>query len=93
MKKILAIIIAAVMIAACSVTAFAETTNVSYDVQPSYTVAIPASVTLGDAAVTADITASDVILEGGKRRQRDRDWRYRCDLHGRWQQNPHLLRS
>ena len=67
MKKILAIIIAAVMIAACSVTAFAETTNVSYDVQPSYTVAIPASVTLGDAAVTADITASDVILEGGKK--------------------------
>ena len=66
MKKLLAIIIAAVMIAACSVTAFAETTNVSYNVDPSYTVSIPAAVTLGDSAVEADITASDVILEGGK---------------------------
>ena len=66
MKKLLAIILAAVMIAACSVTAFAETTNVSYNVDPSYTVAIPASVTLSDADVTADVTASDVILEGGK---------------------------
>ena len=67
MKKILAIIIAAVMIAACTVTAFADTTDVSYDVQPSYTVTIPAAVTLGDSAVEADITASDVILEGGKK--------------------------
>ena len=66
MKKILAIIIAAVMIAACTVTAFAETTNVSYNVDPSYTVSIPAAVTLGDSAVEADITASDVILEDGK---------------------------
>ena len=66
MKKILAIILAALMIAACSVTAFAETTNVSYNVDPSYTVSIPAAVTLGDSAVEADITASDVILEGGK---------------------------
>ena len=66
MKKLLAIVLAALMIAACSVTAFAETTDVSYDVQPSYTVSIPAAVTLGDSAVEADITASDVILEGGK---------------------------
>lgn len=66
MKKLLAIIIAAVMIAACSVTAFAETTNVSYNVDPSYTVSIPAAVTLGDSAVEADITASDVIMEDGK---------------------------
>ena len=66
MKKLLAIIIAAVMIAACTVTAFADTTTVSYDVDPSYRVAIPASVTLADTDVTADITASDVILEGGK---------------------------
>ena len=60
MKKLLAIILAAVMIAACSVTAFAETTNVSYNVDPSYTVSIPAAVT------EADITASDVIMEDGK---------------------------
>ena len=42
-----------------------NTTTVSYDVQPTYTVAIPAAVTLGDADVTADITASNVILEDG----------------------------
>lgn len=66
MKKLLAIILAALMIAACSVTAFAETTNVSYNVDPSYTVSIPAAVTLGDSAVEADITASDVIMEDGK---------------------------
>ena len=66
MKKLLAIVLAALMIAACSVTAFAETTDVSYDVQPSYTISIPVAVTLGDSAVEADITASDVILEGGK---------------------------
>ena len=66
MKKLLAIILAAVMISACSVTAFAETTNVSYNVDPSYTVSIPAAVTLGDSAVEADITASDVIMEDGK---------------------------
>ena len=68
MKKLLAIIIAAVMIAACSVTAFAaDTTTVTYEVQPTYTVSIPASVTLSDADVTADVTASDVILESGKK--------------------------
>lgn len=66
MKKLLAIVLAALMIAACSVTAFAETTNVSYNVDPSYTVSIPAAVTLGDSAVEADITASDVIMEDGK---------------------------
>ena len=63
MKKLLAIIVAVIMIAACSVTAFADTTNVSYNVDPTYTVSIPASVTLSDADVTADITASDVLLE------------------------------
>ena len=66
MKKLLAIVLAALMIAACSVTAFAETTNVSYNVDPSYTVSIPAAVTLVDSAVEADITASDVIMEDGK---------------------------
>ena len=67
MKKLLAIILAALMIAACSVTAFAaDTTTVTYEVQPTYTVSIPASVTLSDADVTADITASDALLEDGK---------------------------
>ena len=66
MKKLLAIIVVALMIAACSVTAFAaDTTTVTYEVQPTYTVSIPASVTLSDADVTADITASDVVIENG----------------------------
>ena len=66
MKKILTLALVGAMLAATGITAFAETTNVSYNVDPSYTVSIPASVTLGDADVTADITASDVILEDGK---------------------------
>ena len=66
MKKCLAIILAAAMLAACSVTVFADSTDVSYNVDPAYTVEIPASVTLGNAEVAADITASDVILETGK---------------------------
>ena len=66
MKKLLAIVLAVLMIAACSVTAFAaDTTTVTYEVQPTYTVSIPASVTLSDADVTADITASDVVIENG----------------------------
>ena len=67
MKKLLTLALVGAMLTATGITAFAETTNVSYNVDPSYTVSIPASVTLGDAAVTADITASDVILEGGKK--------------------------
>ena len=52
--------------AAPAASASGNSTDVSYDVQPTYTVAIPASVTLGDSAVEATITASDVILESGK---------------------------
>ena len=66
MKKLLTLALVGAMLTATGITAFAETTNVSYNVDPSYTVSIPASVTLGDVAVTADITASDVILEDGK---------------------------
>ena len=66
MKKLLTLALVGAMLTATGITAFAETTNVSYNVDPSYTVSIPASVTLGDADVTADITASDVILEDGK---------------------------
>ena len=65
-KKIITLALAAAMLSATGITAFAETTNVSYNVDPSYTVSIPAAVTLGGADVTADITASDVILEDGK---------------------------
>lgn len=66
MKKLLTFALVGAMLTATGITAFAETTNVSYNVNPSYTVSIPAAVTLGDADVTADITASDVILEDGK---------------------------
>ena len=66
MKKLLTLALVGAMLTATGITAFAETTNVSYNVDPSYTVSIPAAVTLSDADVTADITASDVILEDGK---------------------------
>ena len=66
MKKLLTLALVGAMLTATGITAFAETTNVSYDVQPTYTVSIPAAVTLSDADVTADITASNVILEDGK---------------------------
>ena len=65
-KKIITLALAAAMLSATGITAFAETTNVSYDVQPTYTVTIPATVNLGDNDVTANIEASDVLLETGK---------------------------
>ena len=51
---------------ASAAPASGNSTDVNSVVDPSYTVGIPAAVTLGDAAVTADITASDVSLESGK---------------------------
>ena len=54
------------MLSATGITAFAETTNVSYNVDPSYTVTIPATVDLGDTAVDAEIKAENVLLETGK---------------------------
>ena len=66
MKKILTLALVGAMLSATGITAFAETTNVSYDVQPTYTVTIPATVDLGDNDVTANIEASDVLLETGK---------------------------
>ena len=52
MKKILTLALVGAMLSATGITAFAETTNVSYDVQPTYTVTIPATVDLGDNDVT-----------------------------------------
>ena len=66
MKKLLTLALVGAMLSATGITAFAETTNVSYDVQPTYTVTIPATVDLGDNDVTANIEASDVLLETGK---------------------------
>lgn len=82
MKKILAIVLAAVMIAACSVTAFAAevnqdttpptgATNVTVSVAPSYTVTIPETVVLneqqdGTYSNSAVITATNIRLNSGK---------------------------
>ena len=66
MKKLLTLALVGAMLTATGITAFAETTNVSYDVQPTYTVTIPATVDLGDNDVNANIEASDVLLETGK---------------------------
>ena len=43
-----------------------DSTNVIYDATEKYFVTIPAGVTLKDTAVTANITASDVIINEGK---------------------------
>ena len=80
MKKLLTLALVAAMLTATGITAFAAdpitinqgSTNktgdatVSYEVQPTYTVTIPATVDLGDNNVTANIEASDVLLETGK---------------------------
>ena len=66
-KKIITLALAAAMLSATGITAFAEETTVSYDVTPTYTVTIPATVDLGDNDVTANIEASDVLLETGKK--------------------------
>lgn len=74
MKKILACVLALVMVLSLSATAFAAeidegstdptgSTSVSYTVNPTYTVTIPASVTLGD---TVTVSASDVVVPKGK---------------------------
>lgn len=81
MKKLLSFTLALVMVLSLSVTVFAGTvdqdsspktadTSVTFDVDPTYTVTIPATVTLAKAAdgsykQDADITAENVrLLEG-----------------------------
>lgn len=82
MKKLLTIMLALVMVLSLSVNAFAANiiqdstpktadTNVTFNVDPTYTVTIPATVTLAKAAdgsykQDATITAADVRLEEGK---------------------------
>lgn len=73
MKKFFAILLAALMVATMSVTAFAAEinpdsdpktgdTSVTYSVAPTYTVTIPATVTLGE---TAEIKAENVRVNKG----------------------------
>ena len=78
MRKLLALILAVAMIATLSVTAFAADNTVNYDesnssqtsgmdvfytVAPTYSVTIPADVTLNN---NVTIYASDVVVEYGK---------------------------
>ena len=78
MKKIIALALALVMMAAIAVPAFADvpvstidngkggnTTLVEYGVTQSYWVTIPEKVTFNGFTATADISAENVIIAGG----------------------------
>lgn len=61
-KKLISLALVCAMVFALGATALADTTEVKYTVDPTYTVSIPAAVTLTDAEQTQNITASNVIL-------------------------------
>lgn len=71
MKKLFALLLAITMMATLSVTAFAadyDTTgdkgmDVTYSVEPGYTVTIPPTVTIGTSGTSAEISAADVVVE------------------------------
>jgi len=74
MKKLFALLLAITMMATLSVTAFAaeydtegdKGMNVTYSVNPGYTVTIPPTVTIGENGTTAEVSAADVVVEKGK---------------------------
>ena len=74
MKKLLALILAVALMVTLSVTAFAaeyDTTgdkgmDVTYSVEPGYTVTIPPTVTIGTSGTSAEISAADVVVEKGQ---------------------------
>ena len=74
MKKLFALILAIAMMATLSVTAFAadydtegnKGMNVTYSVEPGYTVTIPQTVTIGTSGTSAEISAADVVVEKGQ---------------------------
>ena len=74
-KKLISLALVCAMVFTLGATALADTeltapgtgnTSVTYKAPPMYTVTIPAAVELGDAAVTKNISADNVTLEGGK---------------------------
>ena len=74
MKKLFALLLAITMMATLSVTAFAadyDTTgdkgmDVTYSVEPGYTVTIPETVTIGADGTEMTVSAEDVVVEKGQ---------------------------
>ena len=74
MKKLFALLLAITMMATLSVTAFAaeydtagdKGMDVTYSVEPGYTVTIPPTVTIGTSGTSAEISAADVVVEKGQ---------------------------
>ena len=74
MKKLFALLLAITMMATLSVTAFAadydtegdKGMDVTYSVNPGYTVTIPPTVTIGTSGTSAEISAADVVVEKGQ---------------------------
>ena len=74
MKKLFALLLAITMMATLSVTAFAadyDTTgdkgmDVTYSVNPGYTVTIPETVTIGADGTEKTVSAADVVVEKGQ---------------------------
>ena len=74
MKKLLALILAITMMATLSVTAFAtdydtagnKGMNVTYSVNPGYTVTIPETVTIGADGTEATVSAENVVVNKGQ---------------------------
>ena len=74
MKKLLALILAITLMATLSVTAFAtdydtagdKGMDVTYSVNPGYTVTIPETVTIGANGTSATVSAEDVVVNKGQ---------------------------
>ena len=74
MNKLFALLLAITMMATLSVTAFAtdyDTTgdkgmDVTYSVEPGYTVTIPETVTIGANGTSATVSAEDVVVNKGQ---------------------------
>lgn len=74
MKKLFALLLAITMMATLSVTAFAadydtagdKGMNVTYSVNPGYTVTIPETVTIGADGTEKTVSAADVVVEKGQ---------------------------
>jgi len=62
MKKIIALALAVMLVAALAAPALAEETQVIYTKSSTYTVSIPAAVDLSDGAASASITATAMNL-------------------------------